>query len=190
MLDFFWMKKITDPQQRIIMVIGAPDLGKTTVVWSIGKSLRGLYETAIVDLDMGQSHIGPPTTIAWAKLKEHNEEWSDMELRDLYFTGTVTPFGSLLPAITGAKLITERAVDSAEKVIIDTTGLISEPVGRILKLYKIDLIMPDIVLAIESSGELSHIIDPLRFNQRPEIIRIPAPSETRIKTQKEEQYLI
>ncbi len=182
MIDSVVMKRVRAPQKKVIMVIGAADSGKTTIVWSIAKSLRGHYRTAIADLDMGQSHIGPPTTIGWAMMEDHIEDWSEIKARDFYFTGTVTPFGSLLPAIAGAKIITERASVSADKVIIDTTGLISEPVGRVLKHYKIDIIDPDLILAIESSDELSHILDPFMINVRPEIIRIPVHPETRIKT--------
>lgn len=177
------IEKIIDPQKRLIMVIGASDSGKTTLVWSLAASLRERYKTAIVDLDIGQSHIGPPTTIGWAIMEHDVEDWTGLKLRDFYFTGTVTPLGSLLPAITGARLMTEGALNSAEKVIIDTTGLISEPAGRVLKHHKIDIIRPDIIIAVELSSELSHILDPLRFNRRPEIIRVPVPSGIRIKTQ-------
>lgn len=177
------MRKIMDSQKRVIMVIGAPDSGKTTLVWSVAKLLRGHFATAIVDLDMGQSRIGPPTTIGWAMMEPNIEDWAELNVRDFYFAGTVTPLGSLLPAIIGARLMTERALNSAEKVIIDTTGLISEPAGRVLKHYKIDILRPDIILAVELSGELSHILDPLRFSRKPEIVKIPVSPGIRIKTQ-------
>lgn len=177
------MKRIIDPQKRVIMVIGASDSGKTTLVWSVAKFLRGYFATAVVDLDMGQSRIGPPTTIGWAIMEPDIEDWAELKVRDFYFTGTVTPLGSLLPAITGARLMTEGALNSAEKVIIDTTGLISEPAGRILKHHKVDILRPDIILAIELSNELSHILDPLRLNRRPEIVNVPVSPGIRIKTQ-------
>lgn len=182
MTDSHEMERIVDPQMRVIMVIGASDSGKTTLVWSLAASLRERYKTAIVDLDMGQSHIGPPTTIGWAMMERGIEDWTELNVQDFYFTGTITPLGSLLPTITGARLMTERALNLAEKVIIDTTGLISEPAGRVLKHFKIDIIEPDVILAV-GSDELSHILDPLRFNASPEIIRIAVSSEIKIKTQ-------
>ncbi|MFN3480199.1 MAG: Clp1/GlmU family protein [Thermodesulfovibrionales bacterium] len=177
------IEKIVDPRKRVIMVIGASDSGKTTLVWSIARSLKERFRTAIVDLDMGQSRIGPPTTIGWAMMAPDIEDWAELNVRDFYFTGTVTPLGNLLPAITGARLMTERALNSAEKVIIDTTGLISEPAGPVLKHHKIDILRPDIILAVELSNELSHILDPLRFNRKPDIVRVPVPPGIRIKTQ-------
>jgi polynucleotide 5'-hydroxyl-kinase GRC3/NOL9 len=181
--DLLDARAIFEPESRGIMVIGASDTGKTTLIMTIAEILSRQYDTAIVDLDMGQSHLGPPTTVAWGKVDKAIKDWSMIEVMDFYFTGTVTPLGSLLPAITGAKIITEKAFSSADKVIIDTTGLISGPAGQVLKHFKIDVIRPDIIIAIESSGELSHILDPLRFNESPRIIKIPVPPEVRVKTQ-------
>ncbi len=181
-IDSRHLERLSAPDKRLIMVIGASDSGKTTLVWHLSRLLMEHYKTAIVDLDMGQSRIGPPTTVGWAMMETYVEHWLDIKEKDFYFTGTVTPFGSLLPAITGAMLITEKASNFAEKVIIDTTGLISEPTGRVLKHYKMDIINPDIILAVSSGNELSHILDPLRFNAKPEIIMIKPPTGVKIKT--------
>ncbi len=181
MLDAL-IKEIIEPHNKLIMVIGGPDTGKTSLVWNIAKSLTQSYNTAIVDLDMGQSHIGPPTTIAWAKMEGKAEDWSQLKVMDFYFTGTISPVKSLLPTVIGAGLITEKASSAVEKVIIDTTGLISEPVGRILKHFKIDLLMPDIVIAIESKSELSHITEPFIFCKKPKIIKMATSNNVKIKT--------
>lgn len=180
MLDSI-IKEVIEPY-KLIMVIGAPDTGKTTLVWNIARFLAQSYSTAIVDLDMGQSHIGPPTTIAWAKMEKEATDWSQLKVRDLYFTGTVSPVRNLLPTIVGAGLITEKALNAVEKVIIDTTGLITEPVGRILKQCKIDLLMPDVVIAIESKSELSHILKPYAFCKKPKIVKLAPSHDVKIKT--------
>lgn len=174
---------LLDSDKRTIMVIGASDTGKTTLIMSLATLFSKRFSTAIVDLDMGQSHIGPPTTVGWGKVDGPIKDWSMIDIKDFYFTGTVTPIGSLVPAITGAKVITEKALGSADKVIIDTTGLISEPAGRVLKHFKIDVIRPDVIIAIEASGELAHILDPFRFNRKPLILKIPVPPEVKVKTQ-------
>jgi polynucleotide 5'-kinase involved in rRNA processing len=58
------IRNILDPGSRIIMVIGGADTGKTTLVEGIADMLSMKTTVGIVDLDMGQSHIGIPTTIA------------------------------------------------------------------------------------------------------------------------------
>ncbi len=173
---------LADAGNKLIMVIGGSDTGKTTLIRLLSDFLSIKSKAGIVDLDMGQSHIGPPTTIAWGKVTGAFTDWSDILVEDFYFAGTVTPFGNLLPSLVGAKLMTDQAMSSVRKVIVDTTGLIAEPVGRVLKQYKIDILRPDIVLALERSEELTHILDPFRFQRTPEIYRIHVPHQIRRKS--------
>ncbi|MGQ9614952.1 MAG: Clp1/GlmU family protein [Spirochaetota bacterium] len=176
------LEEIENPQNRLIMVIGGADTGKTTFISHLIDHLSRETIVAVADLDMGQSHLGPPTTIAWGKIEGGFKSWSAIQVEDFYFTGTLSPVGNLVPSLVGAQLITKAASLSCKKVIIDTTGLISEPAGRVLKQYKIDLIAPDLVLAIERSGELSQILDCFKFQESPRIHRIPVPDAVRVKT--------
>lgn len=170
--------------KRLFVVIGASDTGKSTFVEFLCHQLVNLYNTAIVDLDMGQSTIGPPTTIGWARCPKEFSKLSLLKEEALYFTGSVTPAGSLLPAITGARLITEKALNSCEKVIVDTTGLISEPAGRVLKQYKIEILRSDVIIAFQRDKELQHILEPFK-NQKIDIFLFKPHSSVRPKTPEE-----
>ncbi len=167
--------RLEDPEKRLIMVLGGPDTGKTTLAFSLSRLLCIKAATALVDLDMGQSRIGPPTTVGWAVVREDCGDRSDMDEEDIYFTGSLSPAGSLLPAVTGAKLLVDGALERCRKVVVDTTGLVSEPAGRVLKHFKIDLLRPDIIIALERHGELSRLLEPLRFQVLPEVIRVAVP---------------
>jgi len=171
------------------MVIGGADTGKTTLIEGIADMLSRQITTAIVDLDMGQSHIGPPTTIGWGRLDGGFRGWEHIRVEDFYFTGALTPMGNIVPTLVGTRLITERAISSCTKILIDTTGLISGPSGRILKQYKIDLISPDIIIAIERSWELQDILEPFINHSPIKIYRIPTPPEVNPKgIQRRGQY--
>ncbi len=172
---------IEDPQKRLILVIGASDTGKTTFIESIARILSSRLSLAIVDLDMGQSHIGPPTTIGWARVPVDFRGLSSLKEEGFYFTGTVTPAGSLLPAITGARLMVDRAMSTSDKVIVDTTGLVSEPAGRALKQFKIEILRPDLIICLERSDELRHIKEPYR-HQNMRFYTLRPPSEVRQKS--------
>ncbi|MCL5024370.1 MAG: hypothetical protein M1497_13590 [Nitrospirae bacterium] len=176
------LEELVGPRNRLIMVLGASDTGKTALVATLAAFLSELAPAAVVDLDMGQSHIGPPATIAWGRIDRGGAEWSAVAVEDFYFTGSTTPFGNLLPAVTGSKLMTDKALFSCRKVLVDTTGLVAEPAGRALKHFKIDLLGPDIILALEHSGELSHILDPFRPAKHPKVYRLLAPKGARAKT--------
>ncbi len=143
-----------------IMLIGGTDVGKSHLIKDLARYLNKNYSTAIVDLDVGQSHIGPPTTVSWAPLKKSFSSWNDLKPKQFFFTGVVSPAKNLLRFISGAGLITETAASSCEKVLIDTTGLIGGNIGRILKQSLIDTIKPDIIIAIQNENELEHILRP------------------------------
>ncbi|HUO78032.1 MAG TPA: Clp1/GlmU family protein [Thermodesulfovibrionales bacterium] len=176
------LDSLTDPWNRLIMVMGGSDTGKTTLVESLVNFLSEQGEVGIVDLDMGQSHIGPPTTIAWGKTARGFQDWERIRVEEFYFTGSLTPMGNLLPSVAGAKLMTERALSFCERIVVDTTGLIAEPAGRVLKQYKIDALCPDIILALERSGELGHILDSFRFHSRPKVQRLKMPDQVTTKS--------
>jgi len=172
---------ITDPRNRLIMVMGGSDTGKTTLVGSIVNLLSEQTGVGIVDLDMGQSHIGPPTTIAWGTAQGF-QDWEGIGVEEFYFAGSLTPMGNLLPSVAGAKLMTEKALSSCGKVVVDTTGLIAEPAGRVLKQFKIDILSPDIILALEHSRELGPILDAFRFHKQPKIHRLQVPDQVTAKS--------
>ncbi|MBI5643282.1 MAG: hypothetical protein HY954_07380 [Deltaproteobacteria bacterium] len=158
---------------KTIMVIGDADSGKTAFCEALAGLLSEHFETGAADLDMGQSHIGPPSTIAWGKAGKGH--WDDIEMEDMYFTGALSPPGNLLPLLAGAKKIVESAAKRSEKLVIDTTGLVRGPLGRLLKQYKIELLLPDMVVALEREGELRHIIEGFRLQKTPVFERIDVP---------------
>lgn len=167
---------------KAIMVIGGSDTGKTTLVEAIAGLLSRKTETAVLDLDMGQSHIGPPTTMGWGRVKGGFSGWQAVKAEDIYFTGTLSPPGNLLPSVTGARHLLDTASSKCPKVVIDTTGLIGEPVGRVLKQYKIDALSPDIVIALERADELEQIIEAFRSHIKPVFHRVAVPDEVAFKS--------
>jgi polynucleotide 5'-kinase involved in rRNA processing len=183
--DFINKPEITEellhPSNKLIMIIGGTDTGKTTLVECICDLLAKHTNTGIVDLDIGQSIVGPPATIGWAKIEGDLINWADIRMEDFYFVGTITPVGSLLPIVVGAKLIADSALAACDKVIVNTTGLIAAPEGKILKLFKIDMLSPDVILAIEHSCELGHILDVFGHCMTPKIYRLPVPANVKAK---------
>ena len=175
------VKTLLSASSKSIMLMGGPDTGKTTLAAEVADLLSKEGRTGLLDLDMGQAHIGPPSTIAWGIIEGGFKGWEKLKAEGLYFTGALSPPGSMLPSLTGAMLLMESAQARCAKLIIDTTGLVAGPIGRLYKQYKIDLLRPDVVLAVQNSDELEHIISPYALLERPVIIRLKPSSLTRIK---------
>lgn len=176
---------ILGPENKTIMVVGGSSAGKTSLVEGLVDSLAKSAKVAIVDMDMGQSHIGPPTTIAWGLVSERFPGWEDVEPRDMYFTGSTSPYGNLLPTVVGAKIIFDKAKLFADKVVIDTTGLIDGVTGRALKWNLIDLIRPDLLLALQREKELEHILEVYREAEAPIVHRLSVPGGVKQRTKAE-----
>ena len=157
-----WRKlatRIITPQ-KTVLVIGATDTGKSTFCrFLVDSALARGLKTAFVDADVGQSHIGPPTTIG---MKSFTPEMApvvfDGPADRLYFVGALSPRPHYLETLTGTRLMVDSARDlESDFVVVDTTGYIHDPPAVSLKQHKIELIRPDHLIGIGRTLELEQI---------------------------------
>jgi len=175
------LEEILKRDIKTIMLLGASDSGKTTLVEQLAILCSSQRKTAILDVDPGQSHIGPPCTIGWAIIEDKFEGWDKLKMENFYFIGDNSPFKNLLPTVTGARLMQDKAAKVADKIIVDTPGLVRGDIGRALNLHLIDLLKPQIVIALYKEDELEHILGFFHNIKSPKIIKIPVPSEIKRK---------
>ena len=144
----------------VVAVVGDVDVGKSAFCALLAnRGLQAGIPTAVVDADMGQSEIGPPTTIGLGLVETPIQALGDLDPRALFFVGSTSPVGHLLAAATGTKKLAERA-QSLEKdlIIVDTTGLVRGFIARRLKTYKLELLRPRHIVALQNEGEAEHFL--------------------------------
>ncbi len=148
---------------RKVMVIGQVDTGKSTFCRQLAElALASGRKPAIVDSDVGQSWIGPPTTIGMKLVKENADPTLFPD--SFYFVGDITPERHILQSVVGTKRMVELAENAdADLIIIDTTGLVDRSIGRFLKFTKIDLIRPDNLVCFQRDKELEILIRSIEF---------------------------
>lgn len=144
------------------VALGGMDSGKTTfcrmcaaVALRVGKSV------AYLDTDVGQSTVGPPTTIGLRFLSSPDDLEPEALARAdaLYFVGDTSPQGHLLPQVVGAAKLALLARESgADLILVDTTGLIGGTLGQILKFHKLEALRPDVVVGFQRGEELEPIL--------------------------------
>ena len=178
-------RAVLEPQNRTIMVIGGSDTGKTTLIVDLLGLLLPVFRVGVVDADLGQSHLGPPTTIAWGVLEKKFEGWENLNPKDFYFVGAISPSGNLLPMITGVKIIYDKARPQVDKILVDTTGMIRGGPARVLKRCMIEIIQPQTVLALQRTDELEHILGGFKGMSIPKIYRMEVPVSIRQKNYSE-----
>src|SRR5436190_22922974 len=136
---------------RVTVVIGASDAGKTTLVAQLAGELaaRG-GPVAVVDADVGQSEIGPPTTVGLGRVTGRLERLSEATLIALQFVGISSPARDIRGVVDATRRMTERAqAEGLTRVLVDTSGLVAGWPGRLLKDRKIDAVAPDLLLVLE-----------------------------------------
>jgi len=165
--------------QQVVLVIGSTDVGKSTFCrFLIDFAVAEGFRVAVVDADIGQSQIGPPTTIGvkffepMSRVETSPTEGAtnsgletpptgvefDGIADKLYFVGAVSPARSQLQVLTGTRLMVDVARDAqADFIVVDTTGYIHDKAAVVLKQHKIELLRPNHLVCIGRSTELEQI---------------------------------
>jgi polynucleotide 5'-hydroxyl-kinase GRC3/NOL9 len=167
-------------RSRLTLVLGAVDTGKTRLTTYLANGLLAAgFRVAVVDADLGQSEIGPPTTIGLGSPTRALAGLGDADVLALSFVGSTSPQGHVSSTVVGTGRMAARAAAAFERVLVDTSGLIEGELGRALKRGKIARLDPDLVICLEREAECDTILQPLAASVRPEILRLPVGAEAR-----------
>jgi polynucleotide 5'-hydroxyl-kinase GRC3/NOL9 len=167
-------------QEGICLILGAADTGKTTLAEAITKRAVSSRPVAIIDADIGQSHIGPPTTVGWAIVDKPEIGFSQLTASGISFVGDVTPVGHLLQLTAAIAQCARHASEAAELIIIDTPGLVSGGAATALWWTVQRTLQPESILAVRRSDELTGILSGLcSLDLKLELIESPAQIPTK-----------
>lgn len=186
--DPSWQDAVTRARAaRVILIIGETDTGKTSFTTFLANGLvESKLKVGVVDADLGQSDIGPPTTVGLGLVTQPIDRLGEAEVAGLYFVGSTSPQGHVLATVIGTKKMVEKALAlGVDRVLVDTSGLIQGELGRTLKQYKVDLVDPDLLLCLQRGGESEPILRPYAQGRRPEILRLAPGPAGRKRSQEE-----
>lgn len=178
----YWEQLNLEGLSGLLMVIGAPDTGKSTFARYLYARLCAFHErVAFIDGDIGQASLGPPTTMTLALRQGGETRFPPGGPRVRVFVGANSPRGHMLPTLIGVYKLARRAQElGATVTVMDTTGLIApEQGGPALKQAKVDLLEPTVLFAIQRGSELEPILGPLRRSARTRVVELPAASAVR-----------
>lgn len=157
-MDFSFLKKSSGK----ILILGDIDTGKTYLsFYLLRKALTLRKEVGLLCSDLGQSAVGPPGCVSFKKFRRQDRVNypEDLIPADIIeFVGELSPAGVIASHLVATKIVLEKALISTPLVIINTTGYVVSPEAQALKVLKIRLINPDIIIAIQENNELEPII--------------------------------
>src|SRR5918996_3698389 len=180
----------------VILLLGGLDSGKTTLARRIAADgLEAGATVAVLDADVGQSTVGPPTTVGLRLCRSPSdlEPEALAKADEIAFVGSTSPQGHLLPLAVGARRLLDRArAEGADLVVVDTTGLVTGVYAQVLKFQKIELLQPDLVIGLARGQELDPLIgivrrffaaDVLALRVHPDVV--PASVEQRAQNREQ-----
>jgi polynucleotide 5'-hydroxyl-kinase GRC3/NOL9 len=168
-------------QAGIALVIGVPGSGKSTLSrYLVDYLTHGHRTVALIDCDVGQTHLGPPTTIGMSLYKKPPDGLDTLQPDYMRFIGAPSPIGHISEVVHGTKWLSDKARHGgAEGVIINTSGLILGAAGAELKLSKVDVVAPQYVLALQASSEIESLLMDIEGRNPVSITRLPVSDDAR-----------
>jgi polynucleotide 5'-hydroxyl-kinase GRC3/NOL9 len=167
---------------RVTLILGTSDTGKTSLTARLAAALAARGErVAVVDADVGQSEIGPPTTVGLGRVSGALARLGDAEVWALEFVGDTSPVRYIRETADATGRLVRRALDAGfERVLVDTGGLVAGPLGLALKRAKVRAADPDLVLVLQRREESEPIARALESAARPTVLRLaPSPAVVR-----------
>jgi polynucleotide 5'-hydroxyl-kinase GRC3/NOL9 len=161
---------------RVTLVIGVVDAGKTTLLTGLAAALASHGDpVGVVDADLGQSSVGPPTTVGLGLVHGTIERLDQAEVVALEFLGVTSPARCLRQTASATARLVNHALEiGCRRVLVDTSGLVEGDLGRALKRLKIDSVAPDLLIALQRDAECEPILKSYAGATRPAIVRLAA----------------
>jgi polynucleotide 5'-hydroxyl-kinase GRC3/NOL9 len=167
----------------LVVLVGGMDTGKTTLGQAIAAGgVDAGRAVAYLDADLGQKTVGPPAAVTLRTVDAlHDLEPESLATPDaMYFVGSTSPQGQLLPLVVGAgRMLAAARARDADLVVVDTSGLVAGVYGQLLKYHKIELLQPDVVIGLQRGEELEPLLGIVQRFFPCEVVALPVHPDVR-----------
>jgi polynucleotide 5'-hydroxyl-kinase GRC3/NOL9 len=147
----------------IAMVVGKVDSGKSSFcTYLINRLVSSKWRVAVLDGDLGQSDVGPPSTVGYAFVYTPLTELFNLEAENAFFVGVTSPSEAVNETIEGLVLMkTEVLGKAADFIVVNTDGWVEGEEAVKYKLQLAEKLEPDVVLCIQQEDELKPLLSAL-----------------------------
>jgi polynucleotide 5'-hydroxyl-kinase GRC3/NOL9 len=148
---------LAEMEKGKVILIGMTDVGKSTLSTYLTNKLLGKQlNLHIIDGDIGQADIGPPTTIGYSIPTTSISSLVELRPESIIFIGHTSPSQVETKIIHGIQRLSNRAHNSL--TIINTDGWVLDPEAASYKIRMIAATEPDLVIGLATGGELQPIL--------------------------------
>jgi len=150
-----------------VMVVGGVDSGKTSFcAYLANRALKQRRSVAIIDADLGQSDLGPPSSIGFCRFTKPVVDPFEIGAESVCFIGVTSPSGAVSKVIEGIASMKEKALRRGVGVlIINTDGWIEGEDAVRFKVALAKQIEPNLIVGIQEHNELTFLLGALTGTQ-------------------------
>jgi polynucleotide 5'-hydroxyl-kinase GRC3/NOL9 len=175
---------LTEMEEGRVVVIGTSDVGKSSLCTYLANSLlKEELSVQVIDADVGQADVGPPTTITSATPIGPIHSLTDLKPQALLFIGDITPGHIETKLIEGIRRLS--AIGQKALTIINTDGWVLDSQAIWYKMKMIETIEPDLVIGISTRNELQ----PILTGSKAKCLQVQPPEQVLPRTRSDRRQL-
>ncbi len=181
-------KVLSLEKPTVAMIMGSADSGKTSLcTFIVNLALKERLRVAVIDADLGQSDIGPPTTVGLAYIQEPTWDLYNIEADDNCFVGRTSPNGAMERVAKCIAAFKDQVLKREQDVlVINTDGWIEGLNATEYKTTLAERVEPDVVVALQRSQELEPILANL---EKPALMKVPPPTTIKARDRESRKTL-
>ncbi|MFQ5999241.1 MAG: Clp1/GlmU family protein [Candidatus Bathyarchaeia archaeon] len=171
-----------------VMVIGGVDSGKTSFcTYLANEVLRKNWKIGVIDADLGQSDVGPPSTIGFNYITAPVTDLFEIKAENAYFVGLTSPSGVVNRVIEGLTELKNRILETdLDFLIINTDGWVDGEDAAKYKIRLTERVSPCVVVGIQQGDELAPILTALK---KTKILAIDSPQVVQRRNREKRKIL-
>ena len=157
-------KEILSLQKPVtVMVVGGMDSGKTSFcTFLVNEAVMNKLRTSVIDADLGQSDVGPPSTVGFNFVNEPVKDLFDIDAQDAVFVGSTSPSGAINKISEGLIQLKDRVMEAgADFLVINTDGWVEGEEAAEYKVRLVEKVGANAVVGMQRSNELTPILGSL-----------------------------
>lgn len=141
-------------------IIGDVDSGKSTLCTLIANYVQSQgLSVSVIDGDIGQADIGPPTTISLSRVQKPIYSLQDLQAELSLFIGDTSPASTEEKLSRSMLKLRELSERQSDVTLVNTDGWVQGEDAVGYKLRLLTTLQPDLVLGLAVDGELDQLLE-------------------------------
>jgi polynucleotide 5'-hydroxyl-kinase GRC3/NOL9 len=177
--------QIVEHQRGTVVIVGEVDSGKSSLcTFLANKCVQDGLRVGVVDADVGQADIGPPTSISSARVSLPVSSLLELKQASAYFLGDTSPSSVPEKLIQFLVRLKRDLGGACDLVLVNTDGWIGDGAALRFKEELVHETRSDLVLGLSRAGE----IDPLLNILSTASLRLSSSQYVRIRSREERRH--